>query len=259
MIGVSVKHEVSALAVARYFSRPHLGEVDLSRHFHSGSTAVSLEPLILLPPGVNPGGIVYAEPDGLVFYALTPERQQHVFAERKARQELFLKLAPLYFRGDTVALSRELNRPSVRGRLLEQGARIEDLYTLQHLDRADSDARGRARAMRAAARQLQLIAPFQPEPFEMSFRDSLRFYESHAPDGKYAGRWEVAMPSPFGAVDTDFAMSMSETHHYIVISRFGGQTLVSDFHRGVRRDYAVEELERDSGAPEYRLAALPAS
>lgn len=258
-IAVAIYHDVSTAAVARYFLRQHSDEADLSRYFRSGITAVHLEPFLVLPAGVTPGGLVYVEQNGLTFHALTPARHQEVQNLRRRNGELFDRLTPLYLNGDLPALATELNRPAARQVLLAAGAQIQDLYALQRFESRALDLNSRTRLLRTAARQIQLVAPYIPVPFEMSFADLLRFYEGRSPAGKFVGRWEIAAPSPLGTVDADYAFEMSRTHHYIVISKFGGPMTVSDFYKGTRRDFAVEQVGDPRGRTFYRLSALPAS
>ncbi len=256
---LAIRHDVSAGAVYRYFVRPHFDEADLSRQLRSGSTAVQLEPFVLLPPGVNPGGLVYAEEHGLVFYVHTPPQEAGLEKARRERREIFDRLMPLYWQADVGGLVREINRPAVRQQLIARGAQLPDLYLFQEFNGRPVDARARTRLLHAAVRQIQLIAPYIPEPFQLGFGEELRFYEHHRPAGEFVGLWEVATPNPFGMIDAAFAHEMSRKHHFIVISRHAGRTVVSDFHQGTRQDFLVSPTRHPSGRTFYRLTAQPAS
>ncbi len=256
---LAVKHDVSALAVYRYFVRPHFEEADLGQKLRSGSTVLQLEPFLLLPPGVTPGGLVYAEEHGLVFYVHTPRRPPAAARERRERTDIFNTLTSLYWKADLNGLTRELNRPAVRQRLIDRGAQLKDLYLFQRFNGKSVDSRARTEVLRAAVRQIQLVAPYIPEPFQLDFAEVLRFYDRNRTDGEFVGLWEVATPSPFGVIDAAYAHEMSRTNHYIIISRHGGRTTVSDFYRGVRSDYLVQPLGHPSGRTFYRLTAQPAS
>ena len=256
---VAVRHDVSAGAVFRYFSRTHSEIADLGPLLSSGATAMRLEPYVLLPPGVDLGGLVYAEEDGLVFYPHTTRHQAGLVEVRIEKQELYSRLTPLYWRADLDGLARELNKPSVRQRLLAEGAKLQDLYTFQRYNNVPVDAAARTRLLRTAARQIQLVAPYIPEPFQLGFAEELRFYEAHKPKGKFVGLWELSMPSPFGTIDAGYAHEMSTSNHYIVISKYLGETMVSDFYEGIRRNYLVKSIGHPSGRTFYRLTAQPAS
>lgn len=256
---LAIRYDVSAIAVYRYFVRPHHEEADLSQILRSGSTVLQLEPFLLLPPGVNPGGLIYAEEHGLVFYVHAPRRNPGMEKARRERQELFSRLTPLYWKADVDALTRELNRPTVRQQLIARGTRLEDLHLFQRFNGRPVDPGSRTRVLRAAVRQIQLVAPYIPEPFQLGFAEELRFYDRNRPRGEFVGLWEVATPNPFGVIDTAFAHQMSRNNHYIVISRHAGRTLVSDFYQGTRRDYRVQPLGHPSGRTLYRLTAQPAS
>ena len=258
-LAVAVQHDVSAFAVYRYFVRPHYEQADLGRLLSSGSTVLRLEPFLFLPPGVTPGGLVYAEEHGLVFYVHTPRQPPNTQEIRRSHRELFERLTPLYLNADVGGLIRELNRPAVRQILIGRGARLEDLYLFQRYRETAADSTARTRILRAAVRQIQLVAPYIPEPQELSFAEELRFYDHHRPRGRYVGLWEVATPNPFGMIDEGYAHDMSRNNHYVIISRVGERTLVSDFYRGTRTNYAVESLDHPSGRKLYRLAAQPAS
>lgn len=256
---LAVRHGVSAGAVYRYFVRPHYDEADLSRQLRSSSTALQLEPLVLLPPGVNPGGLVYAEEHGLVFYVHAPPRERVTEKELRERREAFERLMPLYWQADLAALAGELNQPVVRQMLIARGAQLPDLYLFQQFNGRRIGPASRTRLLHASVRLIQLIAPYVPEPFSLGFEDELRFYENHRPRGEFVGIWEVATPSPFGLIDAAFAHGMSRNNHYIVISNLGGRSMVSDFYQGVRRDFLVVPVSHPSGRTLYRLAAQPAS
>jgi hypothetical protein len=259
-LAVALRHEVSTFAVARYFLRPHSEQADLDRYFESASTAIRLEPFLLLAPGVNSGGLVYAEEHGLTFYAHSPRDHKRLRRAKQKKNELFHQLAPIYWRADLETLVREFNRPAVRRQLIDSGASIQDLYALQRASTGTLDPRGRTQLLRLAARQLQFFAPYIPEPFQLSFSDQLRFYEANQPDGDYVGLWEVAAPGLFGGVDASYGHEMSKHNHYIVLSRIGPEkTLVSDFYRGERRDYLVQPFGHPSGRTFYRVTAQPAS
>jgi len=259
-LAVALRHEVSTLAVVRYFVRPHSEQADLDRYFRSASTAIRLEPFLLLAPGVNSGGLVYAEEHGLTFYAQSPRNHKRLRQAKLKKSELFHELVPLYWKADVEALLQEFNRPAVRRQLIDSGASIQDLYSLQRASASALDPIGRTQLLRLAARQLQFFAPYIPEPFQLSFADQLRFYEQNRPAGDYVGLWEVAAPGLFGGVDAAYGHEMSEHNHYIVLSRIGPEkTLVSDFYRGERRDYLVQPFGHPSGRTFYRVSAQPAS
>ncbi len=252
---LAVRHDVSAVAVYRYFLRPRFGEADLERLLRSGSTVLRLEPFLFLPPGVTPGGLVYAEEHGLLFYVHTPRPEPEAMQARRSHQELFERLTPLYLNADLLGLTHELNRPAVRQILIDRGARLQDLYLFQRYGGRSPDALSRARLLRAAVRQIQLVAPYIPEPQELGFAEELRFYERIRPRGEFVGLWEVATPNPFGMIDEAFAHEMSRNRHHVIISRFGQRTLISDFYQGTRKDYVVQSLDHPSGRTLYRLAA----
>lgn len=259
-LAVALHHDVSTVAVVRYFVRPHSEQADLGRYFRSAATAIHLEPFLLLDPGVNSGGLVYAEEHGLVFYAHSPRDHKRLRKAKRVKDDLFHELTPLYWKADVDALVRELNRPAVRRQLIDAGASIQDLYALQLHKGAGLDPRGRTHLLRIAARQLQLFAPYIPEPFQLSFADELRFYDANGPAGSYVGLWEIAAPGLFGGIDEGYAHEMSEHNHYVVISRTGPkETLVSDFYRGERRNYVVQPFGHPSGRTFYRVSAQPAS
>lgn len=258
-LALAIRHDVSATAVYRYFVRPHHDEADLTRMLRSGSTILELEPLLLLPPGVNPGGLVYAEEHGLVFYVHNPQKPEEAERVRRENQELFQTLTPFYWKADLEGLVRELNRPSTRQVLIARGAQLKDLYLFQKFNGRPIDGRLRTRLLRASVRQIQLVVPYNPEPFQLGFSEELRFYDRYRPRGEFVGLWEVTTPSPFGSIDASFAHDMSRNNHYLVISRYGGKTRVSDFYQGTRRDYLVQQMGHPSGRTLYRLTAQPAS
>ena len=228
---LALRHDVSAVAVFRYFVRPHSDEADLGRYFRSAATAIHLEPFLLLSPGVSSGGLVYAQEHGLVFYAHSPRGHKQLRQAKQVKNDLFHELTPLYWRADLENLVRELNKPSVRRQLIDAGASIRDLYALQRANTSPLDPRGRTHLLRLAARQLQFFAPYIPEPYQLTFGDELRFYDAQLPEGEYVGRWEIAPASLFASIDADYAHEMSNNNHYIVISRVGPEdTLVSDFY-----------------------------
>ncbi len=255
---LAIRHDVSAGAVVRYFVRQHSDIADLGHQLRSGSTVFLLEPLLTLPPGVNPGGLVYEEEHGLVFYIHNPRRQPDRIREFRERRELFDLLAPHYWRADLDALARELNRPSMRRELIQRGAEIQDLYAFQRYNGKPVDRLARTDLLRRAARHMQLVAPYVQEPMTLGFAEQLRFYDQHRPAGRFVGRWEIAPPNPFATVDAEYAHQMSASNHYIVLSRFGERTRVSDFYQGARRDYQIAPIGHPSGRTFYRLSAQPA-
>ena len=259
-LALALRHDVSTMAVVRYFARPQSEEADLGRYFQSASTAIRLEPFLLLNPGINSGGLVYVEEHGLVFYPHAPREHRRLRKAKRVKDDLFRQLTPLYWKADLEALIGELNRPRVRRQLIDAGASVQDLYTLQHYQGASLDPRGRTQLLRVAARQLQFFAPYIPEPYHLSFADQLRFYDANGPDGSYVGMWEIAAPGLFASIDEAYAREMSEHSHYVVLSRIGPEeTLVSDFYRGERRNYVIQPFGHPSGHTFYRVTAQPAS
>ncbi len=195
----------------------------------------------------------------MVFYVHTPRQEPGWKKARRQQLELFNRLTPLYWKADLDGLIRELNRPVARQQLIARGAQLKDLYLFQKYNGRSVDSRSRTQLLRAVVRQIQLVAPYIPEPLQLGFAEELRFYDRHRPEGEYVGLWEVATPNPFGVIDAAFAHEMSRNNHYIVISRYAGRTVVSDFFQGTRRDYLVQSMGHPSGRTLYRLTAQPAS
>ncbi len=255
---LALRHDVSAVAVARYFLRQHSELDSLGEALRTGSTVFHLEPLLALPPGVNPGGLVYEEEHGLVFYTHSPGARKERRRELEARRELFERLAPHYWRADLDALAREMNRPAMRQELLDRGARIRDLYAFQQYNGKPVERSARTELLRSAARSMQLVAPSLSEPMALGFVEQLRFYDQQRPKGRFVGRWELITPGPFAGIDAGYAHQMSEANHYIVISRLGEFTRVSTFFQGQRQDYMVRPIGHPSGQRSYRLTTQPA-
>lgn len=237
---VEVQHGVSFQAVARFFSRNHLRQADLSRLVHDPETIRRLQALSLPELGVNPGGLVYADATGLSFHLHLTERAQSTQQRYQENSQLYPQLVRHYFASDLDALLGVLNSPQATARLRGDG--VEWIETLDMSDRSPAtlESSERSRHLRQAAQYIHRFAPVHKEPYELSFAEKLKFYELHRPQGRFVGTFEIHGFGPSSVFDISYARAVSRHNHYLAIHRIGpGRFKLKDFYQGRERRYTI--------------------
>jgi len=237
---VEVRHGVSFQAVARFFSRNHLRQADLSPLVHDPETIRRLRALSIPDLGVDPGGLVYADGDGLSFHLYLTERARSTRQRHQENSRLYPQLVRHYFASDLDALLAVLNSPQAAARLREDG--VESVGALDVSDRppATLESAERSRRLRRAAQYIHRFAPLFREPYELSFAEKLKFYELRRPRGRFVGVFEIHGLGPSSVFDLSYAHAVSRNNHYLVIQRIGpGQFKMKDFYKGHEHRYTI--------------------
>jgi len=242
-IGVAaleIRHDVSFQAVARFFSRSHLKQADLSTLVHDPETMRQLQALSLSELGVNPGGLVYANGTSLSFHLHLTSRAQSTRQEHLENQKIYPQLVRYYLASDLDALLGVLNSPQAAARLKADGVDRIDTLDLSTRSVAAMDGSRKSRALRRAARYIDRFAPFDKEPFELSFAEKLKFYELQRPQGRFVGTFEIHGFGPSSVIDDSYSDAVSRHGHYLLIHRTGPDRFkLRDFYKGQRRRFTI--------------------
>ncbi len=254
MAAVEIRHDVSFAAVVRFFSRSHFREADLSRLIYNPETIARLESLFATFRGFDSGGLVYADGKSLRFYPHLTERAESARRHYLENLEIYPRLVKHYFASDLESLAREMRVPPVRARLERAGvdsAAMLDFGT-EPLESLDAD--GKRRLLRRTGRFIHAFNPLDRQPYELSFREKLHFYESERPQGRFVGIFQIRIRGWANPLDDPGGHAMSVNNHYLTITRGpGGRFVVRDYYQGERREHAVH------GAPNRGLVPANAS
>ncbi len=250
---LEVRHEVSHVAVLRYFARLHLRQADLTPWVRQALTGGRLAALYE-EELASFSGLVYASGDGLRFHPVAARDKPPAGAAGR----LYPRLAATYLDGDLEGFLEALQSPAARHRLQREGFSPLTLGRLRRQAREAGPPQERRRVLRHAAR---LAAPFTPRGEagpDPSLGDKLRFYDSHAPAGRFVGLYELVGPGLSSGPDAARAGLLASRNHYLVAARIGGgDLLLWDFYRGRRRTYRFRALDHPVRLPLFRLEPPP--
>jgi hypothetical protein len=251
-VALELRFAVPGRAVVRFFARRHSTADDLRPLLRQPTTLAALEKLYYTTAGMNPGGLVYSDGQGLRFHPWMPAGAEQAATGRAIEnQAVYWRLLPRYLAAELDELIIELSQPEVRRSLGRLGISPRIVEELRRQAAADPPPTGRRRLLRRAA---GLIRPFMPsgaDRHRLDLADKLRFYASVAPRGRYLGLYEVRGPSLLSPAAPD---PLPETGRLLTITKeIDGEILVEDHRPSGRRVYRLTPVPHPAGLPLYRL------
>lgn len=252
-MGLRMRHDVSLTAVVRYFTRAHLNDSDLSRLLRNSATGLELEALLGAGESGYAGGLVYVDRDRLAFHPHSDPALHAGWISEKENRALYARLVPLYHHATAAELVGALASPDLRRALAARGI---DLAVVTELEARLAAVRSEADEIRLLRWAGRLIQPFTPSPLWpawLDLGDTLRFYETAAPAGRFVGQFAV-LDAGWGALfDAREARELSRHSHYILVTRTGDRILVLDFFRGRVQRYDLRPFDHQTGNRLFRL------
>lgn len=252
-LGLRLEHDVSLIAVVRYFTRPHLEQGDLTRWLRPREAGLELETLLDSTDASVFGGLVYADRSRLVFHPRADAALGRSWRWEWENRAVYARLVPLYHRAAAAELIAALSSPEIRSALRARGIDPSGIAGLAaDLEGVESEE-DETRLRRRAARFIQPFTPNPLSPSWLDFGDSLRFYETAAPAGEFVGQFAVLDPSWGASFDEEQARALSRRSHYILVTRVGERILLLDFYRGEARRYDLRPFDHLTGSRLYHL------
>jgi hypothetical protein len=251
---LEIRHEVSHRAVLRFFARDHFGGADIEGLIRSHVTVAQLAAISRSELTVNPGGFVYARDGFLEFHPHVTRDARTSRGDQATNEELFARLAPLYFNADVDGLLRELEAPTVADRLRAEGRDPNEIVSLRWSLRRASNEGSRHAVLRRAAGYIVLFVPYLRQPYELTFAEVLRFYDRTSPEGRFAGTYEVHGMDLGGAIDEARAFALGAHQHYLAVVRgIDNSLLLVDYFRGRKKVYRILPVEHPTGSTLYKI------